>query len=167
MILALFAAITLLADDAQMPDPDNLLPDGRYVEDLPGGGDACADASRRHFELAPGTADDPEDRGRFRADFGDGAPIDMELAMSSMHPRELAGGEVQGVGVIQGRGPSGERLAMTLLMTRDGRYSVAQVQIMAAGQDPITPVRMEEDPLPHGIASDGTALEPFVACGTE
>ena len=53
------------------------------------------------------------------------------------------------------------------VMTRDGRYNVAQVQIMAAGMDPITPVRMEEDPLPHGIASDGTALEPFVACGTE
>ena len=167
MFLALFAAMTLLVDDTPAPDPVNLLPDGRYVEDLPEGSDACADASRRYFELVPGAEGDAEDRGRFRADFGDGTPIDMELAMSSMHPRELAGGEVQGVGVIQARGPSGERLAMTLLMTRDGRYNVAQVQIMAADQDPITPVRMEEDPLPHGIASDGTALEPFVACGTE
>ncbi|MEN0653219.1 MULTISPECIES: hypothetical protein [Hyphobacterium] len=163
MILAL-AALSLTAQDAEA-GPAPLLPDGRYVEDM-AEGDACAAEGRRYFTLIAGDPRDSADRGRIRADFGTG-PIDMALSMTSMHPQELADGEIRGIGVVQARGGDNTRLVMTLLLHADQRYVVGQVGLTVAGGEMTSVIRMEDDPLPHGIAPDGTALESFVYCGTE
>ena len=162
MIAMLLAGLTLVAQEA---DAEPLLPDGRYAEDV-SEGDACANKDGRFFTLVPADPSDPAEYGSIVADFG-GAVIDMPLSMTSMHARDLADGAIQGVGVVQARDASSTRLMMTLLLGADGRYVVGQVLVTPQGGEMQHVVRMVDDPLPHGIASDGSVLEPFRYCGPQ
>lgn len=161
LILAMSVLALTTQGAAQMPE--SLLPDGRYVEDM-ADSDACTSEGQRYFSLMPGAADDLDDPGRIVADFGTGR-IDMPLSMTSMYPRELAEGEIQGVGLIQARNSDNLRLGITLLLHADRRYMVARVSLTPQGGELQDIIRIVDDPLPHGIAPDGSALEPFVYCG--
>lgn len=161
----LLSGLLLLTAGQAAPPEEGYLPDGRYVEDV-AEGDACAAEGRRFFTLVPGDPADPDDHGRIVADFGLGG-FDVPLAMVGFTPHVAAGGEVQGIGFIQARTPDDHAYYVSLLLHADGRYAVTQVSDRAPGADLVDRIPMVEDPLPRGVAPDGTPLERFVWCGAE
>ena len=165
---ATLAAPALAQEDTggRFPNGRPMLAEGRYAEWPGDGSNPCTTGTPRTFRLIPGNPDNADDFGRILIDLGEG-PAEYGLISAELQDTPIQVWDLAGLATVHAADAAGTRLTALMYFRNDGRTDLVDARTTSPENEGEVMVRMQQNPEPHGVLSDGTTLNPFVWCGRD
>ena len=106
------------------------------------------------------------DFGRILIDLGSG-PAEYGLISAELQDTPIQVWDLAGLATVHAADAAGTRLNALMYFRNDGRTDLVDARTTSPENQGEVMVRMQQNPEPHGVLSDGTTLNPFVWCGRD